>query len=234
MKESRKVRSFAYGVVLIGFVIYVITFFYKAIVSLPSSPVIIKKVAPSEFVSLFNSEARHRLRFKETWSSNSRASISFFTYGEKYELEMTEMGRNFNTSLVTGVIESYVRPKGRIGIKIPAYKTEFTTNYKDPSSGPESKIYVSLIGDSTLTVLKDANIVEYYLKLEHIYVQYKPDGEFEISIDANTRANLLKTEKPASVMFLRKKDSLYFLLLTSKDKTVKLPPGLLNSLVSTP
>jgi hypothetical protein len=227
MKKNKKIRKYILIVIALCVLGYITFFFYQAVINDPNDPIVLSNIAPSNYVNLFSQLAQHKLRLKETMSFKLRGTISFFYYDEKYDLEVTKIKMKPGRNLKNDVVETYTKPDGKVDYSVPFHETQFTTNYKDPSTESISKIFLSLHGDSAQTITKNDSIASYYLKLKNVTVQYNQGGVKEIFIDANT------SDHPINLMFLKRSNSLYFLLLAPKDNDTKLNPDLLNNIVST-
>jgi len=193
-----------------------------------------EKIVPDEYLNLFNAQTQEskKLISKSTLSFKLRNAISYLNYDEDYSIEVTKI--NVNSSLIfkKDIVEGHKKISGGFsGSEMSYHENNIFTNYRAISQDKASKIYLSLYGDSVRTVLKNDSVAYYYLKMEKAYVQYNLGGIYEIFAESDKKLFFFSKNRPVSLLFLKKRDSLYFLLLTTNDDNTKLDPDLLYKLV---
>ena len=115
-------------------------------------------------------------------------------------------------------------------IYTPFLENGFKTNYQSSPTISPSKITICLNGDSIQTIIKNDSIAYYFLKLKNISVKYDDDNNDVIFIDGAQGLRQF-SYIPLNVMFLKRNQSLYFILLAPKDFNKKLEPDFLLNLI---
>jgi hypothetical protein len=194
---------------------------------------IVENDAPNDYINLFNAVAQKKIVLQSTISLKYRNNVTHYIYDKKYSLEVTKIGIKSNLRLRRDIVENYKSEDGNFpNVSLPINETDFTTNYNGTSTDTASKIYLSLHGDSIHTMLKNDSIAYYFLKLKSVYISYAPKGTYDIYIQANTKFYFFTKNKPVSLMFIKKNNTVYFLLLTVKDTDEELYPNLLYKLIN--
>jgi hypothetical protein len=230
MKKKKNMVLLVIGAVLL---IYILSFFYNAVISSAKNSVSLEKRAPQEYVDLFNAKAQQKLIFDLGASFKLRNNVSIFLFDKEYNLEMTKISAEPKLSFGRDIIESYKNPEGDFpDNKFSWNENDFTVNYNAISEGIASKIYLSLHGDSIKTILKNDSVACYYLKLKEAFVQYRANDVYEIYSNAKSHLWFFTQAQSVSLMFLKKNNSFYFLLLSAKESNRKLDPCLLSELIN--
>jgi len=190
--------------------------------------------APGDYIDIFNRDSQQKLISTVNIYHKFGDTISSFVYDGKYDLQLTKINTKSDLRFTKDIIEAYTTNSSSNGVDgyVPLNEAHFQSMYALPSPGYASKIYLSLIGDSTKTVAKNDTIASYYLKLKNVCIRYKPDSTAKINIEAKTSLQFFITKQPVSVMLLTRKKSLYFLLLTAINGKDKLDPQLLSTLIN--
>ncbi|MBB6126371.1 hypothetical protein [Mucilaginibacter lappiensis] len=232
MKQN-KFKKYLLGSLAGGLLIYIGYFFYSSTVELSENKMVVEQKSPVNYTNLFDAEAKKKIVLQSAVSFKHRNSVAYYIYDKKYGLEVTQI--NIKQNLLfrkdlaeTHTTEGYSFPDA----KLPFNEGGFTTNYNVISKDAASKIYLSLRGDSIHTLLKNDSVAYYFLKLQQVYISYVPKGVYDIYIQANTKFYFFSKKQPVSLMFLKRNDALYFLLLTVNDADEKLPPNLLYDLTN--
>lgn len=234
--RNKKRRNWAFAIIGSLLIIYIANFLYGAIkqdIRNPSGMVLAK--APNNYINLFKSTAQKKIAVTYTSFAKYRDSISYLVYDKKYDIEISKIRTGANLNLEKDIIDSYKEPNGvfsnnTTGV-MPYNENNFEINYKGESTESAIKIYLSLLGDSIKTIVKNDSIANYFLNVKNMFVQYKPDSVYQIFIEAKTHFYFFSEKQPVSLMFLKKNNTLYFLLLTIRNDDDKLDPNLLYKLV---
>jgi len=209
--------------------IYIATFLYQSISQMINDFGGNCDNPPANYLNLFNNNIKKRLKSEENIYHKFRDTVSGFLYDDKYNIELTKINTVANLNLAKDIIESntqdnFVFSDGMGGV-VPLYEANFQSGYKVNSTESASKIYLSLVGDSIKTVIKNDTIASYYLKLKYVCIKYFPNGVPEIKIDAENK------RQAVCITFLTKRNSLYFFLLTTKLGNTNLDPVLVSKLL---
>jgi hypothetical protein len=232
MEKDKKFRNIFY-LVVIGLLVYMGNSIYHAIIQDSKNPFEVLNTAPDDYINQFNKIAQQKLFLKIAAKYKLRNPLLYASYDKKYNLEVTKINIKHSFKLGRDVVEKSGDADGSFpASRIPYDETTCTITYNGTSTEAASKIYLSLNGDSVRTVFKNDSIACYYLKLKNASVQYTLHGVYEIYMQSNAKLYFFSTEPSVSLMFLKKQNYLYFLLLTVNDDKVKLDPDLLNKLIS--
>jgi hypothetical protein len=232
MKRNNKFRNIVY-LAATCFLVYIGIFIYQSVIEDSKNPFEILNAAPEDYTNIFNKTTLPKLLLKIGAKYKLRNPLLYVSYDKIYNLEVTKINIKPGFKPGSDVIEKSDEPEGSFPVsRIPYDETTCITTYKGTSTEAASKIYLSLNGDSVRTVFKNDSIACYYLKLKNASVQYKLNGVYEIYVRSNTKLYFFSSEPSVSLMFLKKQNYLYFLLLTVNDDKVKLDPDLLNKLIS--
>jgi hypothetical protein len=90
-----------------------------------------------------------------------------------------------------------------------------------------SSIYFSFFGDNTHLIQKNDSLIYYYSDFKNFSIKYKPSNNIDIYGKTNGSEGI-----PVEIMFLRKNESLYFILLVHKNITDKFDTKALSFLIN--
>jgi hypothetical protein len=234
--RNKKCRNWILAIIGGSLIIYIANFLYGAIKQDIRNPGgMVLATAPSNYINLFKSTAQEKMAITYTSFAKYRDSITYLVYDKKYDIEISKIRTITNLNLEKDIIDSYKEPNGfsssnTVGVA-PYNENNFEINYKGESTETASKIYLSLLGDSIKTIVKNDSIANYFLNVKGMFVQYKPDNVYQFYIEAKKHFYFFSEKQPVSLMFLKKNNILYFLLLTTKNDEDKLDSNLLYKLV---
>jgi len=212
-------------------ILYIAGIIYQGEKTLSENPMVLHKEAPVDFVRLFKPGVTRKLLLKMSVSFKNRNPVAAFVYDHKYHLEITKINVNDKFKVDRDVVDLREKPAGTY--PEPEFhfgESSFITNYNVISIKKAEKIYLYLQGDNIVKVAKNDSIAEYCFNLEKLCVQYQRKGMFEIFAEPRSLLNF--DFKASEIMFVKKSDQLYFLLLTPRKKEDVLSPQLLRSLLS--
>ena len=228
-----KTKKIATILIISSVAICVGVLLYKGIREFIINPSEYTETMPVDYNGLFNQDALQKLASTGTLTVKLRNAISYLRYDKKYNLELTKIDISPRFKLTNDIIEGYTQAAGHLPLAmVPFEGVAYNTSYKSESTAKASKIYLSLVGDSVKTLLKNDSMAYYYLKLKNAYVQYKLGDVYEIEAQTNTKLFFFDDEPPVSLLFVKKQNELYYLFLTISGNTKSLDPNLLYSLLA--
>ena len=108
-------------------------------------------------------------------------------------------------------------------------KKQFEISYKLGTREKLSMLYFTLYGDHTQVVKKDDTVAYYYSKFENFSIKYQKEGA--IDIYGKIKENFRDAKVPVEIMFLKRNNNLYFILLANKSYSANLDLYALYNLV---
>jgi hypothetical protein len=93
-----------------------------------------------------------------------------------------------------------------------------------------AKIYLNLFGNGTHVIMKNDSIAYYHSDFKNFYIKYRLAGGEEFFGTASEK-NDDTIRSPLELMFLKRKSSLYFILLYGNDEKTNLQAGTLYNLI---
>jgi hypothetical protein len=229
MRKNKEYLFILIAACILAYAIFIIS---KAAKEDSQNPITVITTIPSDYLNLFNSTTKQKLTLQSAAKFKLSNTICYLNYDNKYDLELTKININSPFDIDKNIVEDYKESKSVVSDRyLPNNKVDFTSNYITISSENISKIYLSLYGDSIRTITKNDSVAYYYLKLKNVSIQHQPNGVKEIFIDAKTEFYLFTKKPQISLAFIRKQNSLYFLLLAAKDDSTQLDSDLLQKLI---
>lgn len=229
IKKKRKYRLFVIIIFAICILAYIIFNAYRSFKENSRNPIYTLSYIPDDYVKLFNNSAKEKLHILITTGFKLRNPISDINYGDNLDLEVTKINCKPSFNIKKDIIESHEDPSATT---FESYLTSnisnITTNYNPESNKTASKIYLSMVGDSITTIVKNDSVACYYLKPKNVTVQYSPNGIKEMFIE---KKYFYTSDEPIEIMFLKRNNQLYYLFLASKNEDYRLSPNLLLSFI---
>ncbi|HEX3385777.1 MAG TPA: hypothetical protein VHS53_11340 [Mucilaginibacter sp.] len=105
----------------------------------------------------------------------------------------------------------------------------YLDKYKLGPSERISSVYFNLYGDSTRIIQRNDSVLYCRSNFENFSIRYQKDGK--IGIYGKVNDSFQKVKVPLEVMFLKKNDGLYFILLTNKNRSSTLDSNSLYDLI---
>jgi hypothetical protein len=154
-----------------------------------------------------------------------RNAISSFYIANKYYLQVYKMDTGFNYSLRNAIKESFSDAHTWIYSRyILDERTKMEFLYKFTKPKIPQKIYLDLYGDSTQALKKNDTIAYYYSKCVTFSIKFGLQQPNDIYGESHSQRD---SEIPLEIMFLKKNNKLYLLILSAKDDGIKIKPGAL-------
>lgn len=94
-----------------------------------------------------------------------------------------------------------------------------------------SKIHVLLGGDSLNRVAANDSIVSYYLLCKSFSLKFSEQGPVEVNMVGEDRPLGHTAVSPADILFLKRNDVVYLMIMTPASSDRNIPPDLLYNIV---
>lgn len=227
----KRVRNIVLIIAGISFLAYIVNICYNLSIRDAADPEITKYDLPKDYNELFKDSVKSYFTKKNTRTHKSRNDISAFSYRDKYKLEITKIGYSINIPVSKLIEEKYTSTTPLDGYITISKEEGFETSFQRFEKRNPTKIHLFLYGESTRTIIKNDSVASYYLKLKNCAVCYDQSDNKAIYIDANQGLEAY-SNIPINIMFIKKHNSLYFILLAPTDPNAKLAPDLLGSLIA--
>jgi hypothetical protein len=184
------------------------------------------KTPLTEYNNLFTNKAQGKLQILVTAKSRSRPPVSTYVYDNRFNICVFKVMLTNNSTL-----------RKTINYKnATSYSNLFVVNGGLPSTNFDMKINegrvdkVSIVdfkfdGDSIKSIVNNDSTRCYYCKFETFSISYN-NGSYDILAKAD------QSTIPASVLFIKKKDSLYIIIMSVAEGKEEMRPDLLISLIN--
>lgn len=215
------------GVIILGLslTVYVFKFFSNATTELSNNPIKLEQKIPLDYISLFNSQAQGYIVLKSATSFKLRNTIVDVVYKNEYDIMITKISVESGFDLKNDIIGNYNKSENAVPQTYSSYnQNNFRVTYNGSSNCIVSEIYLTLDGDSTANYYKGDSLTYYYSCLKTAKVQYKHKGINEIIIEAKKKFNFIGTKKPIIIMFIKRTDWLYFVILSGRNGDTLINP----------
>ena len=228
IKKKKKYKFWGIFIIVVCITTYTIFNIYRSFREDARNSMTVSNKIPDDYNEVFNNSAKTKLHIQITSYFQLRNPVASINYNDQFDLAMTEINCIPSFDIKKDIVESYKKPSSTIAESyLPIDVPNITINYIPESKKSASKIYLSLVGDSVTTIVKNDSVVCYYLKPKNVVVQYSPNGVKEIFIEKE----YYSPDEPIDMMFIKKKSRLYCLLMGPQKAKFKLFPNLLFDMV---
>jgi hypothetical protein len=190
---------------------------------------------PAEYLQLLKlrdtccDKPNDSLAFVETKVWKYRNPVSCFYVFNKYYLQLYKMDTAYSYSLKNAIKEVFSDAHSWTYTPyILDERTKMEFLYKKTKPLNPKNIYLDLYGDSTQVLRKNDTIAYYYSKCVTFSIKFDPQKPMDIYGESHSKKD---SEIPLEIMFLKRKDRLYMLILSAKDDGIKIKPGALYNLL---
>lgn len=224
MKSSIRINAI---VVIITLCIVMGIIFLRLIFATLNQHIQTSKAALAEYDNLFATEAKRKLKIVVTAKSATRNPVSNYTYNERFNIEVFKIDLTGDKSLKEILLEKNKHAEEISGILHPEVDNSFfIMKTRIGKVDTTSVINFTFEGDSIQTIAKNDSIACYYLKI----------GTFSVGYDNNPQVDIWGSQVdegkvPISIAFLKKKKTIYFLLLHVKMGKQEMTPDILCKII---
>ena len=220
-------------IIIIGFICFLFSIPRSAKKALLEDGVDFRIQTPPDYLRLINSP---NLILRGSFYSNKRNPVSEFSYNNHYKVWIYKFPDPYRTSVKNVVKERY------FGTEVTKFISYFNVinDSLGMSNEPINILYISgrldKLTDINLnlsckdcrTIEKDDTIAYYNLKLNNFSITNSLNGDNIIYADANDK---LKYKVPMELMFLKKSNSIYLIIMAVKGDNMELDQGMLHKLM---
>lgn len=186
------------------------------------------QTVPKDYLDLFKVKG---ISFHESLTSKIRNPVSEFYFKKDYYIQVYKVDTSFFLSLDKITAERYIpNPITTHALYITGTTNlPFDVNYKLKAQKPVSLIYLTLYGDQSHAIVKNDSMAYYHSTFENFSVKFNHESEQYIFSEVND--NYYGMKFPLEIMFLKRKNNLYFILLGVRDNHIGITPGTLQSFI---
>jgi hypothetical protein len=165
--------------------------------------------------------------------SKVRGPVSLIYFDEAYHLIIYKLDLIKEASLgdlLHTAIESVDRTTGETYTVIN-YNDFFKFQLNVFPSKPASQIYLTLAGDSVQNVVKNDSVVCYHLLCENFSIRYAKNDPIGFFLVGQEKMPGATTVVPMDLLFLKRDDAVFLLMMTPNSPTLTIAPDLLYNIV---
>jgi hypothetical protein len=227
--KGRPMRNLYYvfvGIFIVGFVTYYFhnIFNNRDIVTLSQD-------IPSEYLSILNQNDTSEIKPVITYSSKYRFPITLLDYKQKYTLIIFKISDQFGIKTTDDIhIKQHYSNEKTYGTYSIVNENHFEVYYHNDSAFKFNRIEVNLSGDSITNIIQSDTLLLYYLKFNQISWTKKNNGILDIYIEPKDVSPIAK-KIPASIAFIKRANSFFFVLFTVNDYSSSFDQGMLLKLL---
>jgi hypothetical protein len=213
MNAKRAKFRIAYFIIvslgIVGFLIYFILD-----ISHDHDRLILNEDIPSEYLSILKIKDTSELKPLISYNTKYRFPITLMDYKTKYTLIIYKVCDSLAVPITKFVHIKYNYSLGRsFGIYTVVNENIFELNFLDDTIKKCFQIEMNLSGDSISNLMQSDTLISYYLKFDQISWTKNSNNFLDIYIEPKDITPFAK-KIPASIAFLKRNNSLFFILLT--------------------
>jgi hypothetical protein len=225
-----------FRVIVLGVVLF---FVCKIIIAFVENAKKIDEAASSTYILsledsiLFPLKSMNKLKLIKKYQSKVRGPVSLFLFNKQYSivtyqidsLEILDLTRSLHTEVKD------VERSSNISYRIIVNKElDFRFQYKAGILKNSSEIYLTLSGDSIKNVAQNDSIFNYNLLSNNISIRYQANDPIDIFLD-NYGDESSNKRTPMNILFLRRNNHVYLLIMTPNEAKKMMPDDLLYNIL---
>jgi hypothetical protein len=231
--KNKKLKFILTAIIGLSVIGYVISFFKNAEINVSQNQIKLENKIPTDYLDLFNSEVKEKIVLQSATSFQKRNTIVDAVYNNEYDIMITKIAIKSDFRLKNDIIRMNERPEDAAPQTSSSYnQNNFRFAYDGNSNEIVSKIYLTLIGDSTAIYLKNDSTGFYFSYLTGAYLQYNPNGVRKIVIEAKKKFQLFNQKKPIAIVFIKRNDFLYFITINGESDESIIDPKMLYRMIN--
>lgn len=197
------------------------------------------KIVPPDYLNILNLKKDYpndpidnKFEFVNTVLSKFRMPITTVIYDKKYYLQICKMDSASNSSLEDIITMNLNDAKISIYTPYSIVKsTPIEYRFKLTRPLKPTKIFVTLDGKESRELIRNDSVVYYYSEMTNFSIKYKPTGLYDIYGQTDETSDPVKY-LPLEILFLKRNNSLYLLIMSINKEYMTYQRGLLYSLVT--
>ncbi len=167
--------------------------------------------------------------FHKTTMNKYRKPISCFFFAKDYYLQVYMVDSLFTGSLKNVIKESYSDTNMYFYTTyLTDNITDMSFNYKHTKPEVPKRIFININGIDTKTEQKDDTTACYYSRCTNFWIKYNPK---EVSDVFGNLKNSTQSPISLEILFLKRKNKLFLLMLSGVNSSISLNKGVLQSIV---
>ena len=228
--------------ILIG-IILIVGFFAAAIFVARDSGMKVRSSRaedlPSEYTlslehsGLISPDYTGKIQVKEVRKSKVRNPFSLVVLDQKYNLIIYKIDLSKDNMLRNVISAKHGNVNESAG---PLYRSLQVAGLKYKINAAPAKpvdhVFVALAGDSLKVSWLNNECVLYYLVCDKLSIKYGENESNDIFIEGPTIGPTATRQIPMNIMFLRKDQSLYFIVMAPRLPHNTMPPNLLSKVIA--
>ena len=168
---------------------------------------------PPDYSNLFNGRVSG-LAFSKTLIFKNRNPISIFNYDNKYTIEVDKIDLSNEFSLKTIIEKSRTSKRLENIYYAIDQQGDMEFNYNNSYRLRHlSKLYLLLSGNNTQQIVKNDSVAYYNSNIKNLSIQGEGNGKPELLVISKDKNN---KGTPVEILFLKKGNALYILLMAPK------------------
>jgi hypothetical protein len=214
-------------VVIVTFILVVGFIFTKMIFAMINEHMKSSNKVITEYNDLFTKEAQSKLKILATVETSTRNPVSNYEYDEGFHLKVFKMNLA-NSDNLEKIINEKNQHANRISDVVNPLvdKPFFEMSYRTGKPDSVSKLNFTFEGDAIQRIAKNDSLACYYLKIGTFAVGYNNDPDNDIWGSAADQGEI-----PISVLFLKKRRSLYLIFIHVDQGTQEMAPDILYKMI---
>lgn len=219
------------GICFLGFAIF--NLIMKVEHSSADNPVHTYSIKPKDY-DLVNNKYVSGLQGGIAYQSSNRNPVTLIPFGKSYSLISYKIDLIKGTSW-SNVLDVTLKSVERTNMEVYTVISEnifYRFEYHDAPTKSVSKVYLTLSGDSLRTVVTNDSIVSYHLLCNNFSIKYSENEAVDIFVVGNEKAFGATTVIPMDLLFLKRDNAVYLMIMTPNDPKSVISPELLYNLVT--
>lgn len=227
---KRGIKIISYCLLLVGILYFVITTWlnvrkinqskYEELASSDS--------LSSEYLNLITKENQTKTRVDQVYLSKIKNSLAKLYFEDSNVLFIYKIGsvRNISLSKIAhNEINNATESKEKVYSILTNGSYQF--EYESKNVDSISAIYLTCFGDSLTTVISNDSILSYHLRCKNSSIRYSKNGTIDMLLEGTQRPFGIASVS-ADILFIKRNNLLYVLLLIAKPETMIKPRALFN------
>jgi hypothetical protein len=188
-------------------------------------------VLSSEDSSIIANRYRSKIEVVEVNNSKVRGPVSTVRFNSTYSIIIYKIALTGNISLDTAFHTKLKKVDRSVGYSYRIIGNRFFRfQYKSGEVSPPSKIYLTISDAPLNSLYSNDSLVYYHLSCENLSIRYSEKEPVDIFVEGNE--GILGTYSiPMDLLFLKRNNGIYILLMTPLSRKAGIPSDLLYNIV---
>jgi len=188
---------------------------------------------PTEYRDLFIPIDKGKFIGALSYSNNFRNPFTTVDYENgKYCIIINKLKESNNTVISISERKSANVQQSKGFVYNVINENYFEVSYKSGKQDTPKNIRLTFAGDSFKTLLKNDSVAYYYLMFRNFSISYGKSGVVDLAAEVKGSSIFQKRRQPIEILFLRKNDNLYLLMMSVNQNKINLEPGSLYKIIN--